>query len=214
MRTHDLIAVLVQNLSPVQANAVGKRLSRAQLQGLTAGTVVLVGVFGVSSDMPEQILTPGFWLRLAFPLAVIAAAVKLVERLVRPGVAVAWAWLMTMLPIVTMMMGTILFILTAPPEFRLKLVSSTSLWSTTIGNTMLLSLASFIAMIHAMKGLAPTRLALTGAAAGLLAGAQGVLIYALYCPDMPVPYWSALQIAAMFMTTAIGAILGPICIRW
>lgn len=79
---------------------------------------------------------------------------------------------------------------------------------------MLLSLAPFIAMIHAMNGLAPTRLALTGAAAGLLAGAQGVLIYTLYCPAMPVPYWSVLQIAAMLMTTAIGAALGPVCIRW
>ncbi|HLU01861.1 MAG TPA: NrsF family protein, partial [Advenella sp.] len=133
---------------------------------------------------------------------------------VRPGVAVASAWLRTILPIITMMLGTILFILTAPPEFRLKLVSSTSLWSIAIGHTMLLSLPSFIAMIHAMKGLAPTRLALSGAAAGLLAGAQGVLIYALYCPDMPAPYWSALQIAAMFMTTAIGAALGPSCLRW
>ena len=193
---------------------MGKRLGRAHLRGLVGGAILLVVVFGVSSDMPEQILAPMFWLRLAFPLALIAVAIKLVERLVRPGVAVTSAWLMTILPMVTMMLGVIFFILAAPAEYRLKLVSSRNLWGTTIGNTMLLSVPSFIAMIHAMKGLAPTRLVLSGAAAGLLAGAQGVLIYALYCPDMPVPSWSVLQITAIFITTGIGAAFGPICIKW
>jgi len=214
MKTDDLISALVQNLTPVQANVVGRRLGRAHLLGLTGGTILLVVVFGVSSDMPEQILAPMFWLRLAFPLAVVALAVKLVERLVRPGVAITSAWLMTILPMITMMLGVIFFILTVPAEYRLKLVSNRNLWGTTIGNTMLLSVPSFIAMIHAMKGLAPTRLALSGAAAGLLAGAQGVLIYALYCPDMPVLSWSVLQITAIFITTGIGAACGPICIKW
>ncbi|AHG65191.1 putative membrane protein [Advenella mimigardefordensis DPN7] len=107
MRTEDLIAILALNLKPVRADAVGKRLARAHLLGLIGGAVLLVVVFGVSSDMPEQILTPLFWLRLAFPLAMIAVAVTLAERLVRPGVAITSAWLMTLLPMLTMMLGVI-----------------------------------------------------------------------------------------------------------
>ena len=42
----------------------------------------------------------------------------------------------------------------------------------------------FVATLWAMKGLAPTRLALAGAAAGLLAGAVGAVVYTLHCPEM------------------------------
>lgn len=40
----------------------------------------------------------------------------------------------------------------------------------------LISLRLFVATLWAMKGLAPTRLALAGAAKGLLAGAIGALV--------------------------------------
>ena len=214
MRTHDLVSRLARDLAPVQGDAIGKRLNRALLLGLAGGTLLLVVVFGVNSSMPEQILSSRFWIRLAFPLLVIAAALQLVQRLARPGASVKFAWLITLTPIVTMILGALGFILATPPEFRLNLVPSGTMWSTTIANTVLLSLPPLIAMVQAMRQLAPTRLALSGAGAGLLAGAQGVLIYALYCPSMPVPYWGILHVLAIFMTTAIGAALGPGYLRW
>lgn len=37
----------------------------------------LVALYGVRSDMPDLILTTMFWVRLVFPLAIIAAAMKI-----------------------------------------------------------------------------------------------------------------------------------------
>lgn len=214
MRTHDLVSRLAHELAPIERDAISKRLNKALLLGMAGGTMLLVVVFGVSSSMPEQMLSSRFWIRLAFPLVVIAAALQLVQRLARPGASVKFAWLITLLPIAAMMLGALGFILATPAEFRLNLVPSGTMWGTTIANTILLSLPSLIAMIQAMRRLAPTRLALSGAGAGLLAGAQGVLIYALYCPSMPLPYWGILHVLAIFMTTAIGAALGPGYLRW
>ena len=65
-----------------------------------------------------------------------------------------------------------------------------------------------------MKGLAPTRLALAGAAAGLLAGAIGALVYALHCPEMEAPFLGVWYVAGMLIPAAAGALLGPIVLRW
>ena len=47
---------------------------------------------------------------------------------------------------------------------------------------VLLSVPAFVAAMWAMQGLAPTRLRLAGAAAGLLAGALGALVYCGIAP--------------------------------
>jgi hypothetical protein len=65
-----------------------------------------------------------------------------------------------------------------------------------------------------MSGLAPTRLALAGAAAGLLSGAGGALIYALYCTEMAAPFISIWYLLGMMIPAAVGAMLGRQLLRW
>lgn len=80
MKTRDLVTRLASDISPVKRNAVPKLLNCALIFGLAGSTVLLVALYGVRSDMPELILTTMFWVRLIFPLAIIAAAMKLAER--------------------------------------------------------------------------------------------------------------------------------------
>src|ERR1700761_7124544 len=102
MKTGDLIFRLAQDLRPVEPNAVTKRLNRALIVGLAADTALLVVLYGIHSDMPERILTSMFWVRIAFPLAVIAAAMNLAARLARPGARLGLAWLASALPFAVM----------------------------------------------------------------------------------------------------------------
>ena len=69
-------------------------------------------------------------------------------------------------------------------------------------------------MLWALRGAAPTRLALTGAGAGLLAGALATLAYALHCPEMAAPFMAVWYVAGMAIPTALGAVLGPRVLRW
>lgn len=85
METRDLIGRLASDPLSVAQNAVPKRLIRALLIGLAGSTATLVALYGVRSDMPELILTTMFWSQLAFPLAIVATAMKLAERLGGPG---------------------------------------------------------------------------------------------------------------------------------
>jgi hypothetical protein len=213
MRTQDLISRLASDLTPVERDAIPRRLNQALLTGLAGSTVLLVAIFGFSSDMPEQILTLGFWVRLAFPLAIITAALKLVDRLARPGMPLGLTGIATLVPILTMMLVAAGLLFGTPVDLRLQLMLS-STWRNSTASVVLLSLPSLATAMYAMKGLAPTRLALAGAGAGVLAGAEGLLVYSLYCSDMPVSVWSMLHVLAILVTTCIGAALAPSYLRW
>jgi hypothetical protein len=115
MKTRDLVARLASDISPVKRNAVPKLLNRALIFGLAGSTVLLVALYGVRSDMPELILTTMFWVRLIFPLAIIAAAMKLAERLGRPGAPLKFAWFAVALPIVTMLLAAGSVLMATPP---------------------------------------------------------------------------------------------------
>ena len=213
MKTRDLVAWLASDVSPVERNAVPKRLSRALMLGLVSNTALLTALYGIRSDMPELIFTAMFWIRLAFPLAVVAATMKLAERLARPGASLGFASFAVVLPIVTMLLVTGIMLLVTPPGYRLQLMLGTT-WRTTTLNVVLVSQPSLAIMQDAMKSLAPTRLSLAGAGAGLLAGAQGLLVYSLYCSEMAVPFWGIWYVLATIITAAIGAAIAPRCLRW
>jgi hypothetical protein len=213
MKTRDLVARLASNVSPVERKVVPRLLNRALLHGFAGSTALLVALYGVRSDMPDLILTTMFWVRLAFPLAIIAAAMKLAERLGRPGARLRLAWFAVALPIVTMLLAAGSILLATPPGYRLELMLGTT-WRTTTASVVLLSLPSLAAMLCAMRRLAPTRLALAGAGAGLLAGAQGLLVYSLYCSEMAAPFWGVWYVLAIVTMAAVGAAIAPHCLRW
>jgi hypothetical protein len=213
MKTGDLIFRLTNDLVPVEPNAVSKRLNRALIAGVTTSTALLVVLYGIRSDMPELILTTMFWVRLAFPLATIATAMKLAGRLGRPGAPLKLAWFAVTLPFITVLLVAAFIFLWTPPGYRLQLIVGTT-WRVTTANVVLLSLPSLATVMRAMKGLAPTRLMLAGTGAGLLAGAQGLLVYSLYCSEMSVPFWGVWYVLAIVITAGIGAALAPIYLRW
>jgi hypothetical protein len=77
-----------------------------------------------------------------------------------------------------------------------------------------LAMPTFIAAFWAMQGLAPTRPALAGAFAGLLAGAAGALVYAWHCPEMAAPFIATWYLLGIAVPAVVGALLGPVLLRW
>lgn len=211
--TRDLVARLAGEPLRVPRNAIMRRLNRALISGFIGSAILLVLLYGVRSDMPWLILTSMFWIRLAFPLAIVVAAMSLAARLGRPGARVRNAWLTVALPVAAMALAALGVLLATPPGYRLQLMLGTT-WHVTTGNIVVLSLPPLAALMHAMHGLAPTRLRLAGAGAGLLAGAQGTLVYSLYTPEMQIPFWAVWHILAMAITAMLGVALAPKWLRW
>ena len=77
-----------------------------------------------------------------------------------------------------------------------------------------LSLPMSLALMAGLRRLAPTRLTLAGAAAGLAAGGLAAVIYGFYCQETSaifVVIWYSLGVAA---SAALGALIGPRLLRW
>jgi len=77
-----------------------------------------------------------------------------------------------------------------------------------------LALPVYAGLMLALRRLAPTRLSLAGAAAGLVAGASAATVYGFHCPEVAAPFilvWYTLGIA---MAAGLGSLGGPHFLRW
>ncbi len=89
-----------------------------------------------------------------------------------------------------------------------------STWRVCPWRIIALSIPIYLIVVVAVRGLAPTRLTLAGAAAGLLAGGLSVVVYGLYCQESAAPFVAAWYSAGIAGCTGLGALLGPRFMRW
>lgn len=212
MRTDELIDRLAGGLTPVRRARVPRRLAL----GLGAGVLVAGAVAHLSlalrPDLVAAIATAGFWIKLLYPAVLAAIAFRVVERLARPGAGAGAGWAV-LLPVALVAGLAVAQLALAPPPAREALVMGHSAarcpW-VILG----LSLPILLGLVLALRGLAPTRLARAGAAAGLLAGAAAAWVYSVHCDETAMPFlalWYSLGIA---LSAVLGAALGRFVLRW
>lgn len=213
MKTDELITMLASGADAVDPHAVPRRYTLALGLSLAGTTVLMLILLGVRPDIAAAAQLAMFWMKLAFPAALMIGALFAIVRLSRPGVRLGDAPLAIAAPVVAVWLFSAMVLLSAAPEERHQLIFGNT-WASCLLMIAALSVPLFGALIWAMKGLAPTRLALAGASAGLLAGAGGALIYALHCPEMAAPFLGIWYVLGIGIPAAIGALIGPSTLRW
>lgn len=213
MRTEELITMLASGAEAVEPDALRRRYATALGWGAFGATLLMAILLGVRPDLADAVRLPMFWVKLAFPAALFAGALLATLRLSRPGGRLGRAPAAMAAPVLAMWLLAAAVLLGAAPEELDKLVFGDT-WASCPFNVAMLSAPMFAALLWAIRGLAPTRLALAGAAAGLLSGAGGALIYALHCPEMGAPFLGIWYLLGMLIPTALGALLGPRLLRW
>jgi hypothetical protein len=213
MKTDELISVLACGAEAVEPHVLRRRYAIALGWGAFGTTLLMAILLGVRPDLAEATWLPMFWVKLAFPAALLAGALLAVLRLSSPGVRLGRVPAMVAAPVLAMWLLAGVVLLGAAPGEHDELVLGQSAASCPF-TIALLSVPLFVAALWAMRGLAPTRLILAGAAAGLLAGSGGALLYALYCPEMAAPFIVIWYLLGMLIPTALGAMLGPYLLRW
>lgn len=213
MKTDDLISMLATGVTPVDRRMLAKRFCIAVLAGAVGATLLVATILGVRHDLAEVAQTPIFWAKIALPLSLMLASLRMTMRLARPGATVRRSWLAIGVPVAVLWFGALYVLASALPDERLAIALGKT-WRVCPFNITVLSIPGFVAVLWALKGLAPTRLALTGAAGGLLAGSTATLAYCLHCPEMGVPFWGIWYLLGMMVPTAAGAILGSRLLRW
>jgi len=213
MKTDELVAMLAANAGPVAPAAGARRHAAALLVG-TFGSVLLMALaLGVRPDLRDAALLPMFWVKLAFPFSLAIGALIAAMRLSRPGARLGRAPAALAVPVLVIWAMAAWVLIDAPPAARKELVFGET-WDLCSLYVAMVSAPAFVAALWAMKGLAPTRLALSGATAGLLAGAVGATAYALHCDEMQAPFLAVWYLLGMLIPTALGALLGPRLLRW
>jgi len=134
-------------------------------------------------------------------------------RLSRPGVPMGRVALAVVAPVLAMWLLAAFTLLGAASGERAALLLGMS-WSVCPFYIAALSMPAFIAALWAMRGLAPTRPVLAGAASGLLSGAIGALAYSLYCPEMAAPFIGIWYLLGMMIPVVLGGVLGRRLLRW
>jgi hypothetical protein len=213
MKTDELVTLLATGAGAVEPDATVRRYATALGWGAFGATLLMAILLGVRPDIDAAAWRPMFWIKLAFPASVAVASLFAASRLSRPGARLGWVPGALVAPVLAMWLLTAYVLLGAPPEERADLIMGFT-WEYCLFYVPMLSVPVLVTTLWAMKGLAPTHLALAGAATGLLAGAVGALIYALHCPEMEAPFLGVWYVAGMLIPTAAGALLGPIVLRW
>jgi len=213
MKTDDLIDLLANQTTRVERNVIARRFIKALCLGVLGSLILMSVTFGVRHDLGSIIHTGVFWAKMAYPLAIAIGAMLAVTRLGRPGARTGYSWALIALPFVAVWTAGVLTIDGAMSTERWSLLLGQS-WRTCPFNILLLSAPTFPAVFWAMKSLAPTRLRLTGAVAGLLSSSVATVVYCLHCPEMSPAFWSVWYAIGMALPALIGAWLGPKLLRW
>lgn len=213
MKTDALIAMLANHAAPVPAHAVERRFALALLCSIPIAVLLMLTVFGLRADLAQATGTSSLWIKLGFASGLALASFVAAERLGHPGMRVGGVWAAVAAPLLVLWLIAASALLLAEPGQRPELIFGTT-WKTCPLNLALLSAPLLAATLWTMKGLAPTRLRLAGASAGLLAGALSALVYALHCPESAPPFVAIWYVLGVALPTLAGAALGPRVLRW
>jgi hypothetical protein len=213
MKTDELINMLASGAAPVESDAGVRRLAMALGWGLFGATLLMAVLLGVRHDLALALRMPMFWMKFGVPVLAALAALQLARRLGLPGTGPGRAPMLLAALLLLAWAGAALMLMRASAEAWAPMLFGTT-WKTCPFNIAMLSSPIFIAAFWAMRGMAPTRPAQAGAAAGLLAGAAGAAVYALHCPEMAAPFLGVWYVLGIAIPALLGAALGPRLLRW
>lgn len=213
MKTDELISVLASHVEAIDPHVLLRRYAIALCWGTFGAALLMAILLGVRPDLSDAARLPMFWMKLAFPATLFAGTLLCVARLSRPGVRLGKIPTAMAAPVLAVwVMAAVTLLGAAPVDYGNLILGKT--WASCLAWIALLSVPLFAALMWAMNGLAPTRLALAGAAAGLLSGAGGAAVYALHCPETGAPFLGMWYLLGMLIPAIAGAWAGPRLLRW
>jgi hypothetical protein len=212
MKTDDLIRTLAAD-NATQERPVSNVLLVALLLAVPVSAAMLLATLGMRKDFMNALGNPFFDLKFAVTIALAGASIAISLHLSRPEQTVGrWGWLLA-IPVGLLGIG-IMGDMMMPQRttWSARLIGHNS--RACVMAIPLLSLPVLAAALLALRRGAPSRPALAGAFAGLLAAGLAAAIYASHCTDdspLFVATWYTLAVAAV---AGIGAFAGSKMLKY
>jgi hypothetical protein len=213
MNTNDFIATLAAEASTTQPATGMRRYTQALVTGLVVSLALVLVLWGINPSLNTLAHTQAFWVKLLWLVLTCTFAAPVVLHLSRPGVAAGrgvWgiaASLAGMAVLATWQVSQV----DAATGVQLMLGES---WQVCSASIAALSLPLLAALLWMLRGMAPTRPALAGASAGLMAGGLAGLVYSLHCTETAYAFVAVWYVAGIAVMAGIGALLGSRLLRW
>lgn len=208
-----LIERLSAGLERVPRLQVVRRLCIGVVGGAAVSALLTVWTLGLRPDMAQAVGEGMFWVKLAYAVALCGVAVWACERLARPAGRAGGRWPWLLAPMLLLAAFAAWEFARAPAPMRGPMLMGHSHricpWL-----ILIFSAPPLAALIWAVRGLAPTRLRLTGAMLGLAAGGAGAAAYALHCDESAAPFLMVWYTLGVALAGGLGGVLGPRLLKW
>jgi hypothetical protein len=212
VKTDDVIARLGADLAPAPPHYVGRVLAMGLGLGFLLSAALMLATMGPRSDLALAMAGGAFWMKLAYTLSFAGLGLWMVERLGRSDASAGKPALFLVVPVILLLAVAIVQLM-EPGANRHQLVMGES-WKVCAVDILTISVPAFVAVFWALRKLAPTRLTLAGAGAGLLAGGVGASVYAFHCVEYTAPFILLWYTGGMAAAALIGAFISRWALRW
>jgi len=213
MKTNELIALLSTHVEPVPQRHVPRVIGAAIAAAALATLALVVFTLGVRPDLGHAGTWVMFLAKIGFTLALVALASVYLVRVARPGGEQNAPIRLVALPFVGIILLAAASLASAHSSHWDGMITGRD-WLECLVSIPIIAIVPFAAVIWAVRRMAPTDLARTGALAGLLAGGLSATGYALHCVDDSLPFVALWYGGTVALCTFAGARLGPRLLRW
>jgi hypothetical protein len=208
-----LIAALEGDVAPVRPRALSRRLMGGLVAGGLVTLLLVAGGLGFRHDLWAAMHGATFWIKWIYTGSLAMLALLATLRLARPDAGrMGWLWLIAVPMVVLAFIGGAEMARVPPAQWLAMWLGAS--WRVCSMLVFLLSLPIFAGLLWSYRAMAPTRLRMAGATAGLAAGAWSATLYCLHCPEVSAIFvltWYTLGIA---LAALLGAWAGPRLMRW
>ena len=210
MRTDELIHRLSNEagMKDDVAMPFGRALGLSVMLSLAASLLVVVSVSGLRPDLSATLTAWMFQYKVVAMALLACGGVILARAAGTPGVAIR--------PVLTLLPG-ILFLLAGVfldrSDFPLMGARQLSALRC-VGIIVAASVPGLIIIMAGLRSGIPTRLACAGTISGILSGSLAALAYTIACINDGALFVAIWYLAAIFITTAIGAVAGRYALAW
>lgn len=213
MKTDDLITMLSRNVEPVDHRQAIRNIGMAIVAGAAVSAATTFLVLGPRADLATVGTYIPALLKMAVTFVILVPASLYLIRLSRPGGERKTSTALMALSFVAVMLLIVLGLTFAPSSHWKGAILSDE-WLECLLSIPLIAIVPFSVIVWAVRQMAPTDLARTGAFAGLVAGCLSAIGYALHCADDSVPFFALWYGGTIALCTFAGWRLGPKLLRW
>jgi hypothetical protein len=212
VKTENLIAALVADEASIGAS-IARRIMLAMACGFALSAVVFFWQLGWRPDIREARGTLPFLFKFVVTSSLLIPAAVLVAHLARPEAPPGpWVWALLIAPLL-LVVGSSADLVASPSNvWATKLIGKNA--AACVILILLLSIAPLVTLLFALSEGAPAEPRLTGAVAGIAAGAFAAMLYAMNCTDDSPLFVATWYSIAIGMMALVGWVLGKRLLRW